>query len=50
MIRADAPLFAKWTFEHWTPDGWNDAPAGDLMESFRAGRSSRWYCRHRELG
>jgi hypothetical protein len=45
MKGTDPPFLAAWMLEHWTPGGCNHALAGDLRESFRAGRSSAWYRR-----
>lgn len=45
MKQTDPPPFAAWILEHWTPGGCDHGLAGDLLESFRAGRSSTWYCR-----
>jgi hypothetical protein len=45
MKRTDPPSLATWMLEHMTPGACNHALAGDLFESFRAGRSSAWYWR-----
>lgn len=43
MIRKDPPKTAIWILGHLVPGERNDALAGDLLEEFRAGRSSLWY-------
>jgi hypothetical protein len=45
MKRTGPPFLAAWMLEHWTPGGCDHALAGDLQESFRAGRSNEWYWR-----
>jgi hypothetical protein len=45
MNRTEPPLLATWILEHLMPAECNEALAGDLMESFRAGRSTGWYWR-----
>ena len=39
----EPPRLAQWALEHCTPPGRDEALAGDLLEEYRAGRSSRWY-------
>jgi len=41
----DPPKLASWLMEHFSPLLQNAPLAGDLVESFRDGRSSGWYCR-----
>ena len=43
MTRNYPPKAAIWILEHLVPGEKNDALAGDLLEEFRAGRSSLWY-------
>jgi hypothetical protein len=45
MNRTEPPRPATWMLEHLTPADRDEALAGDLLESFRAGRSSAWYWR-----
>jgi hypothetical protein len=45
MNRTDPPRFATWILEHLMTAESNQALDGDLMESFRAGRSASWYWR-----
>jgi hypothetical protein len=45
MRRTKPPSIATWILRHLTLGNLNDALAGDLLEEFRAGRSSRWYWR-----
>jgi hypothetical protein len=45
MNRSEPPRLATWLLEHLTTAGRNEALAGDLLEEFRAGRSSGWYWR-----
>lgn len=45
MTAAEPPRIATWMLAHLMPADYDDALAGDLLESFRAGRSSGWYCR-----
>ncbi|QNI32136.1 hypothetical protein H7849_24600 [Alloacidobacterium dinghuense] len=45
MTRYEPPPLATWILEHLAPGHQNEALAGDLLEDFRAGRSSRWYWR-----
>lgn len=45
MNRTEPPRLATWILEHLIPAEGNEALAGDLMESFRAGRSAGWYWR-----
>ncbi len=45
MRRTEPPSLATWLLEHWMPGDGNDALAGDLIEEFRAGRTSSWYWR-----
>lgn len=45
MNRSDPPRIATWLLEHLMSADNNDALAGDLLESFRAGRSVGWYWR-----
>jgi hypothetical protein len=45
MSFTNPPRIAMWMLTHLTPSGHDEALAGDLLESFRAGRSSAWYCR-----
>lgn len=39
------PPIASWILERFMPNGCDEALAGDLLESFRAGRSVNWYWR-----
>jgi hypothetical protein len=45
MNRNEPPPVATWLLEHLTTADRNEALAGDLLEEFRAGRSSGWYWR-----
>lgn len=45
MTSTNPPRIARWMLEHLMPADHDEALAGDLLESFRAGRSSAWYCR-----
>jgi|SRR5665213_61370 len=45
MNRSAPPRIASWMLEHFMSAEGNDALAGDLLESFRAGRSAGWYWR-----
>ncbi|MGA7340924.1 MAG: hypothetical protein WBE72_15765 [Terracidiphilus sp.] len=45
MNKAEPPSLATWILEHLTPGDRDEALAGDLLEGFRAGRSSGWYWR-----
>jgi hypothetical protein len=45
MNPKNPPRIATWMMEHLTPSGSDDAIAGDLLEHFRAGRSTGWYWR-----
>jgi hypothetical protein len=45
MTFAGPPRLATWILLHLMPGERNEALAGDLHESFRAGRSSIWYWR-----
>lgn len=42
---AAPPRLAAWMLNHLTPPARDEALAGDLLEDFRAGRSSAWYWR-----
>jgi hypothetical protein len=41
----EPPQLAVWMLEHLTPVERDEALAGDLLEVFRAGRSTNWYWR-----
>lgn len=43
MNRSEPPRTATWLLEHLMSADNNDALAGDLLESFRAGRTAGWY-------
>ncbi len=43
MNRPEPPRLATWMLEHLTPADRDEALAGDLLESFRGGRSHAWY-------
>lgn len=45
MNRSDPPRIASWLLEHLIFGNRNEALAGDLQESYRAGRSNGWYWR-----
>lgn len=45
MNPKNPPRIATWMIEHLTPSGCDEAIAGDLLEHFRAGRSTGWYWR-----
>ena len=45
MSSTAPPRFATWMLLHLMPGGHDEALAGDLLESFRAGRSRAWYRR-----
>lgn len=45
MSSTNPPRVAQWMLTHLMPADHDEALAGDLLESFRAGRSSTWYCR-----
>jgi hypothetical protein len=45
MKRMEPPQLAVWMLEHLTPVERDEALAGDLLEVFRAGRSTNWYWR-----
>jgi hypothetical protein len=45
MRRTQPPSFATWMLEHLTPGERDEALTGDLLESFRSGRTSGWYWR-----
>jgi hypothetical protein len=45
MIPKIPPPIASWMLERFMPDGCDEAIAGDLLESFHAGRSVNWYWR-----
>ncbi len=45
MNRTQPPHLATWMLEHLTTAGQDEPLAGDLLEEFRAGRSSGWYWR-----
>ena len=45
MNRSEPPRVATWMLEHLMLADGNDALAGDLLESFRAGRTAGWYWR-----
>ena len=45
MNPTNPPRFATWMMAHLTPADRDEAVAGDLLEHFRAGRSSGWYWR-----
>ena len=45
MRRREPPPTALWMLEHLIPAERNEALAGDLLEVFRAGRSTGWYWR-----
>jgi len=45
MNPTNPPRIATWMMEHLTPADRDEAIAGDLLEHFRAGRSSGWYWR-----
>jgi hypothetical protein len=45
MRCTEPPSLATWLLEHLMPGDRNDALAGDLLEEFRNGRSTRWYWR-----
>jgi hypothetical protein len=45
MNRTEPPPLATWMLEHLTTADRDEALAGDLLEEFRAGRSSGWYWR-----
>jgi hypothetical protein len=45
MSRAEPPPLASWMLIHLTPLDQDQALAGDLIEEFRAGRSTGWYWR-----
>jgi hypothetical protein len=39
----EPPRVAQWLLQHGMPPGRDDALAGDLLEEYRAGRSSGWF-------
>lgn len=43
MTSANPPRLAAWMLVHLMPGETDEALIGDLLESFRAGRSSAWY-------
>lgn len=45
MTPTNPPRIATWLLEHMPPSEHDDALAGDLLEEFRCGRSTRWYWR-----
>ncbi len=45
MTSTSPPRLATWMLLHLMPGDHDEALAGDLLESFRAGRSSAWYSR-----
>ena len=45
MRRTEPPPLAAWMLEHGRPEDSDEALAGDLLESFRSGRSEGWYWR-----
>jgi hypothetical protein len=45
MRRADPPAVATWLVEHVARRYRRESLAGDLLEEYRAGRSSAWYWR-----
>jgi hypothetical protein len=45
MNPKNPPRIARWMMEHVMPSGSDEAIAGDLLEHFRAGRSTGWYWR-----
>jgi hypothetical protein len=45
MRRAEPPALATWLVEHIGRRYRRESLAGDLIEEYRAGRSSAWYWR-----
>lgn len=45
MRRSEPPRLAQWMLERCAPPRRDEALAGDLLEEFRSGRSTRWYWR-----
>ncbi len=45
MKQPEPPRLAAWMLNHLAPPSRDEALAGDLLEDFRAGRSSAWYWR-----
>jgi hypothetical protein len=45
MSQINPPSLPAWMLERFTPEGANDALAGDLLEEFRMGRSRLWFWR-----
>ena len=45
MKQTEPPAIATWMLEHLSPEDGNEALAGDLLEEFQIGRTSRWYWR-----
>jgi hypothetical protein len=43
MNHREPPALAIWMLDHLTSKGSNEPLSGDLLETFRAGRSSGWY-------
>ena len=43
MNRMEPPRIASWMLGHFMPEGCNEALTGDLLESYRKGRSRGWY-------
>ena len=45
MHETEPPRIAGWMLEHFMPECCDEALKGDLLESYRAGRSRAWYWR-----
>ena len=45
MHGTEPPRIASWIIERFMPEGCDEALRGDLLESYRAGRSRAWYWR-----
>jgi hypothetical protein len=45
MRGTEPPRIARWMLERFMPEGRDEALKGDLLESYRAGRSRGWYWR-----
>ena len=45
MRRTEPPQIARWILEHLTAGDYDEALGGDLLESFRAGKTANWYRR-----
>jgi hypothetical protein len=43
MNSSTPPRIATWMMQHLSPSDCDEAPAGDLLEEYRAGRSAGWY-------